>query len=177
MAKSYRRTALGESVEIRYFTTSLTDVNLATKAIRSHWSIENNLHWVLGRIFDEDFYRVRKDDSVQNMNLIRKIVMNLLKSLDFSGLFPTKKKNLMIGNKQTLCMKSKKSLLNAIQNARTCGLLTSFCKPKFAPAATFCAYKKTQYKLLDILSKRLYNSTASVDWWLSPELYRLCLNK
>lgn len=50
------------------------------------------------------------------MNVIRKIGINLLKSLDFSDLFPTKKKNLPIGNKQTLCIKSKKCLLNAIQN-------------------------------------------------------------
>lgn len=116
MVKSHRRTASGESVDARYFITSLTDVSLAAKAMRSHWSVENNLHWVLDRVFDEDFCRVRKDNSAQNMNVIRKIVMNLLKSQDFSVLFPTKKKRLTIGNKQTLCMRSEKCLLNAIQN-------------------------------------------------------------
>ena len=115
MVRSYRRTASGESVDERFFLTSLTDVNIAAKAMRSHWSVENNLHWVLDTVFDEDYCRVRKDHSAQNMNIIRKIVMNLLKSLDFSELFPTKKKNLTIGNKQTLCMKSEKCLLNAIQ--------------------------------------------------------------
>ena len=37
------------------------DVRLAAKAMRAHWSIENNLHWVLDTVFDEDYCRVRKD--------------------------------------------------------------------------------------------------------------------
>ena len=82
----------------------------------SHWCIENNLHWVLDTVFDEDYCRVRKDNSAQNLNLIRKIVMNLLKSIEFSEIFPTKKKNLTIGNKQTLCLRSKICLISALQN-------------------------------------------------------------
>ncbi|MDY4767299.1 MAG: ISAs1 family transposase, partial [Treponema sp.] len=94
--------------------TSLTDVNLAAKAMRAHWSIENNLHWVLDTVFDEDYCRVRKDNSAQNLNIIRKLVMNLLKGLDLP--VATKKKNLTIGNKQTLCLKNEKCLLYALQN-------------------------------------------------------------
>lgn len=30
------------------------------RAVRAHWSIENNLHWVLGVTFDEDSNRIRK---------------------------------------------------------------------------------------------------------------------
>ena len=104
----------GESTELRYFITSLTDVNLAAKAMRTHWSIENNLHWVLDTVFDEDYCRVRKDNSAQNLNIIRKLVMNLLKGLDLP--VATKKKNLTIGNKQTLCLKNEKCLLYALQN-------------------------------------------------------------
>lgn len=109
-----RLTKDGESTELRYFITSLTDVNLAAKAMRAHWSIENNLHWVLDTVFDEDYCRVRKDNSAQNLNIIRKLVMNLLKELDLP--VATKKKNLPIGNKQTLCLKNEKCLLYALQN-------------------------------------------------------------
>ena len=50
----------------------------------------------------------------QNLNIIRKLVMNLLKGLDLP--VATKKKNLTIGNKQTLCLKNEKCLLYALQN-------------------------------------------------------------
>ena len=49
--------------------------------IRVHWSIENNLHWVLYTVFDDDYCRVRKDNSAQNLNIIRKLVINLLSGL------------------------------------------------------------------------------------------------
>jgi len=93
--------------------TSLIDVNLAAKVMRSHWSIENNLHWMLDTVFDEDYCRVRKDNRAQNLNVIRKLVMNLLKGLDLP--IETKKKNLTIRNKQTLFAKYEKCLLYVLQ--------------------------------------------------------------
>ena len=113
MVRSHRLTKDGESMENRYFITSLKDVNLAAKALRSHWGIENDLHWVLDTVFDEDYCRVRKDNSAQNLNIIRKLVMNLLKGIELP--VTTKKKNLTIGNKQTLCAKNEKCLLYALQ--------------------------------------------------------------
>ena len=106
----------GENFFLRDFRFILynTDVNLAAKAMRAHWSIENNLHWVLDTVFDEDYCRVRKYNSVHNFNIIIKLVMNLLKGLDLP--VATKKKNLTIGNKQTLCLKNEKCLLYALQN-------------------------------------------------------------
>lgn len=44
MARSYRQTTSGESIDTRYFMTFLTAVNLAAKVMCSHWSVENNLH-------------------------------------------------------------------------------------------------------------------------------------
>ena len=43
------------SCEARYFITSVDDVTKAAVALRSHWGIENNLHWVPDVVFDEDF--------------------------------------------------------------------------------------------------------------------------
>ena len=72
-------------------------------ALASHWGIENNLHWVLAVVFDEDFSTVRKDNSAQNLNILRKYALNVLKQVDFSEY--SKKKNLTISNKQHLCDK------------------------------------------------------------------------
>lgn len=120
MVRSHRMTNGSESTEFRYFITSLKDVKLAAKAMRSHWSIENNLHWVLDTVFDEDYCRVRKIHNAswrcvvaQNLNIIRKLVMNLLKGIELP--VSTKKKNLTIGNKQTLCSQNEKCLLYALQ--------------------------------------------------------------
>ena len=49
-------------------------------AIKSHWSIENSLHWTLDVTFREDQCRVRKDHGPQNINTLRQIGHNLLKS-------------------------------------------------------------------------------------------------
>ena len=97
-----------ESYENRYFITSLRTVEKAAYALRSHWSIENNLHWVLDMIFDEDFSTVRKDNSAQNLNILRKYALNVLKQADFSEF--SSKKNLTIGNKQLLCDKREECL-------------------------------------------------------------------
>jgi len=69
MVRSHRMTNGSESTEFRYFITSLKDVRLAAKAMRSHWSIENNLHWVLDTVFDEDYCRVRKDNRSHALSL------------------------------------------------------------------------------------------------------------
>ncbi len=58
MVRSSRLTKDGKSTELRYFIASLTDVRLAAKAMRAHWSIENNLHWVLDTVFAEDYNTV-----------------------------------------------------------------------------------------------------------------------
>ena len=49
-------------------------------AIRSHWRIENSLHWPLAVSFREEMYRARKDNGPQNINALRQIGHNLLKN-------------------------------------------------------------------------------------------------
>ena len=48
-------------VETRYFITSTTDADRFSRAIRSHWSIENGLHWHLDTTFDEDKSRFARE--------------------------------------------------------------------------------------------------------------------
>ena len=48
-------------------------------AVRSHWGIENSLHWVLDVTFREDESRVRKDNAPENLAVLRHIALNMIK--------------------------------------------------------------------------------------------------
>ena len=66
--------------ETRYFITSLShEAQQLSQSIRGHWSIENQLHWVLDVEFNEDNSRIRKDNAPENLAIIRHIALNLLK--------------------------------------------------------------------------------------------------
>jgi predicted transposase YbfD/YdcC len=65
--------------EVRYFLSSCSDdPAMLVTAIRRHWSIENNLHWVLDVTFREDDSRVRERTAARNLAVLRKIALNLL---------------------------------------------------------------------------------------------------
>lgn len=67
--------------EIRYYITSLYDneVKEFAEAIRSEWLIENNLHWQLDFTFKEDNNLVSQKRAQQNLNILRKLALNILK--------------------------------------------------------------------------------------------------
>ena len=68
------------ATEKRYYLSSLgQDATLTANAIRSHWGIENSLHWVLDVVFREDDSRVRKDNGAQNLAVIRHAALNILR--------------------------------------------------------------------------------------------------
>jgi predicted transposase YbfD/YdcC len=68
------------SVETRYYLSSLpNDAELLNGAIRSHWGVENSLHWVLDVTFDEDRSRIRKENAPENFGLLRRLALCLLK--------------------------------------------------------------------------------------------------
>ena len=68
------------SHETRYYISSLKETpEKMLESIRSHWGIENELHWVLDMSFGEDACRIRKDNAPQIMSTIRHIAFNLLK--------------------------------------------------------------------------------------------------
>jgi predicted transposase YbfD/YdcC len=65
--------------EVRYFLSSCSDdPAVLVAAIRRHWTIENNLHWVLDVTFREDDSRVRDRTAARNLAVLRKIALNLL---------------------------------------------------------------------------------------------------
>lgn len=47
---------------------------------RSHWTIENQLHWVLDVHFDEDASRARKDNAPENLAILRRLALNILRT-------------------------------------------------------------------------------------------------
>jgi predicted transposase YbfD/YdcC len=65
----------------RYFITSLDESpEKILSYVRSHWGIENKLHWILDVQFDEDQSRKRNENAAQNYSIVLKIALNLLKN-------------------------------------------------------------------------------------------------
>jgi predicted transposase YbfD/YdcC len=81
MIVSERRIGQKVTTQARYFISSLKpDATKLLGAVRSHWGVENSLHWVLDVVFDEDHSRIRKDNAPQNIAVIRQMALNLLKN-------------------------------------------------------------------------------------------------
>ena len=80
MMKSKRTVGEHTSVESLFYISSLDlKAKEIGKMIRSHWGVENSLHWVLDVAFREDECRKRKDNSAENFAVLRHITLNLLK--------------------------------------------------------------------------------------------------
>jgi len=78
-SKRYIKKKEIETSETRYYITSLRpDSERLNQIIRSHWGIENNLHWRLDVVFNEDKSSKRKDNSAANFNIISKMAMTLI---------------------------------------------------------------------------------------------------
>lgn len=80
------------SVERRYYLSSLpVDARLFARAVRGHWAIENNLHWVLDVVLGEDQSRARTGFMVANLGVARRLALNLLQQ-DKTPSLSTKRK-------------------------------------------------------------------------------------
>jgi len=95
MVESVRTVNGKTTVETRYYISSLAgNAKLLGQSVRSHWSVENSLHWVLDVALKEDDCRIRKDNAPQNFAVLRHIAVNILGK--------EKSKKLGIKNKQFL---------------------------------------------------------------------------
>jgi predicted transposase YbfD/YdcC len=69
------------SVEETCYLSSMATQDAArfARVVRSHWGIENKLHWILDMAFDEDHCRVRTGNAAANFAVVRHLALNLLK--------------------------------------------------------------------------------------------------
>lgn len=71
-----------KSVEYRYYISSLKpEIELFSKAVRKHWSVEV-MHWHLDVTFREDANQTIEKQSAQNLNIIRKFCLSILKMVE-----------------------------------------------------------------------------------------------
>ena len=68
-----------ETTEVRYYITSLRDIELCAESIRGHWSIENNLHWQLDYSFGEDNNTTMDKNAFNNFSILNKMALSLYK--------------------------------------------------------------------------------------------------
>jgi predicted transposase YbfD/YdcC len=67
--------------QTRYFISNKKDTaEFFLSAVRSHWGIENSLHWVLDVVFKEDYCRKREKNAAENFNIIRKMALNIVRA-------------------------------------------------------------------------------------------------
>lgn len=75
-----RETPSATTTERRYFLCSIAaNAQNFAHAVRSHWGVENSLHWVLDVNFNEDQCRIRTGHGAENMALLRKFALNLIR--------------------------------------------------------------------------------------------------
>jgi predicted transposase YbfD/YdcC len=63
-----------------YLSSAPLSAERFARAVRAHWAIENSLHWVLDVTFDEDRARNRKDNGPENLAILRRLTLNLLRT-------------------------------------------------------------------------------------------------
>ena len=81
------------SQETAYYLCSIpADAELFGRCARAHWGVENRLHWVLDVTFNEDACQVREKKAAENLSLLRKMVLNLLKKEPSKGSLKLKRK-------------------------------------------------------------------------------------
>lgn len=67
------------TTECRDYLCSFGDLARFADAVRGHWAIENGQHWVPDVQFGEDAHRASKDHSAQNLALVRRMALNLIR--------------------------------------------------------------------------------------------------
>lgn len=93
IVESIREEGEKVSYERRYFLCSIEPIaKRLAQGVRGHWGVENNLHWVLDVIFNEDKSRIRTGHASENFNTLRKLSMAMIKQDKSKGSLKGKRK-------------------------------------------------------------------------------------
>jgi predicted transposase YbfD/YdcC len=79
------RNAKGVYRSCRHYLTNISDASLCLFGSRSHWEVENCMHWVLDVVFREDVSRVRLSHASMNFSILREVVLLLLRRVSLKG--------------------------------------------------------------------------------------------
>lgn len=108
--ESSREIGSKKTTETRYYISSLNKTAKEfNQLIRSHWQIENNLHWQLDVTFCEDNSRKRKGNSPENFSLLTKTALNIIKT--------NTSDKISLANKQYKAALNEDYLLNIIKSS------------------------------------------------------------
>ena len=74
--------------EISYYVSSLKngDAEIIALGIRRHWSIENRLHWVKEVIQNEDKSKIKKENGIINLSILKNIAINISRQNGFASI-------------------------------------------------------------------------------------------
>ena len=93
MVESTREIANRIERETRFYITSLAWLaDQLGPVIRSHWAIENSLHWVMDMVFRDDECRVRTDQAPANFTTLKHMAHNLIRKAPGKDLLRLKRK-------------------------------------------------------------------------------------
>jgi len=95
-------------------TRMINPSSILLNNVRSHWGIENRLHWVLDIAFDEDSCCIRKENGPENFAILRHIALNLLKHEKTSKQRSIRGKRLLAGWDETYLLKVLAGLLKLV---------------------------------------------------------------
>lgn len=80
MVESIREIDGQVTIERRYYLSSLPlDIKTFARAVRSHWGVENKVHWIMDVSFREDQSRARAGNAAENLATLRRLALNLLR--------------------------------------------------------------------------------------------------
>jgi predicted transposase YbfD/YdcC len=73
-----KKTSGEQTSECYYISSKKAAASYFQQAVRTHWQVENNLHWMLDVIFSEDDSKKRAGNAAQNFSLISKVALNMI---------------------------------------------------------------------------------------------------
>lgn len=111
-----------QTTQRRYYLTSLVPTQVGAQRlgelVRGHWSVENQLHWVLDVSFGDDRCRVRKDHGPVNLAAIKRLTLGLVKRSLPKASTPLKAQRTSLKTRRFLCSLDDHYLLKTLRGGK-----------------------------------------------------------